>query len=97
MSQLKLTSCLAKWTLGAWGIQASQPLDRFHPSGWQIPATQLWAPIPGTCHTDESVQEDIKGTKREWGNAKHNRFKLLRSNAAAIKTAQEKDSTILAV
>ena len=50
MSQLKLTSCLAKWNLGVWGIQANQPLDRFHPSGWQIPPTQLWAPITGTCY-----------------------------------------------
>ena len=83
--------------LGAWGIQANQPLDRFRPSGWQIPATQLRVPIPGTCHTDESVQGDIKGTKGEWGNAKHNRLKVLHTNTAAIKTAQEKDSTIPAV
>ena len=37
----------------------------------------------------------MKGTKGEWGNAKHNRFKLLRTNTAAIITAQEKDSIIL--
>ena len=26
------------------------------PHGWQIPLTQPWAPIPGTCHTDETVE-----------------------------------------
>ena len=26
------------------------------PHGWQIPATKPWAPIPGTRHTDETVE-----------------------------------------
>ena len=35
---------------------ASQPLDRIQPHSWQIPTTQTWAPIPGTCHTEETVK-----------------------------------------
>ena len=26
------------------------------PHGWQIPPTQPWAPIPGTRHTDKTVE-----------------------------------------
>ena len=35
---------------------ASQPLARILPHGWQVPATQSWAPIPDTRHTDETVE-----------------------------------------
>ena len=37
--------------------QPCQPLHRILPHGWQIPAIiQPWAPIPGTRHTDETLE-----------------------------------------
>ena len=47
--------------MGAWDTQGlpswpASPLIENCPDGWQIPATQQWAPIPGTCHTDETVE-----------------------------------------
>ena len=33
----------------------ASPIE-YCPHGWQIPATQLWAPIPGTHHTEETLE-----------------------------------------
>ena len=40
------------------GFHCGQPAPRYKncPHGWQIPATQPWAPIPGTRHTDQTVE-----------------------------------------
>ena len=47
--------------VGAWDTQGlplwpSSPQIEHCPHGWQICAIQSWAPIPGTCHTDETVE-----------------------------------------
>ena len=48
-----LTAASLKWKVGAWSIQGlplcpASPQIEYSPHGWQIPATQPWAPIPGT-------------------------------------------------
>ena len=40
------------------------------PHSWQIPATQPWAPIPGTCHTDKTVEGRKIGMGGEGKDAK---------------------------
>ena len=52
---------MLKWKVGAWDTQRlplwpASPYIEYCPHCWQIPATQPWAPIPGTCHTDETVE-----------------------------------------
>ena len=62
----------------------------------KIPATQLWAPIPGTRHTDDSVEGERRGSDGVVGKRQNNRYKLLHANTAAMKAPKE-NSTILAV
>ena len=75
---------------------ASRPLDKIRPHGRLIPATQLWAPIPGTRHTDDSVEGERRGSDGVVGKRQNNRYKLLHANTAAMKAPKE-NSTILAV
>ena len=71
--------------------QPCQPLHRILPHGWQIPAIiQPWAPIPGTRHTDETLE----GRKiRDGGKGKMLKKPLHRP----LHKCSKKNSQILAV
>lgn len=96
----KLTSCLTKWKVGLVypmaSTLASRPLDKICPHGWLTPATQPWAPIPGTHHTDDSVGGERRGSGGVVGERQNNCYKLLHTNTAAMKAPKE-NSMILAV
>ena len=72
----KLTSCLTKWKVGLVypmaSTLASRPLDKICPHGRLIPATQPWAPIPGTHHTDDSVGGECRGSGGVVGKRQNN-------------------------
>ena len=96
----KLTSCLTKWKVGLVypmaSTLASRPLDKICPHRRLIPATQPWAPIPGTHHTDDSVGGERRGLGGVVGKRQNNRYKLLHTNTAATKAPKE-NSMILVV
>ena len=96
----KLTSCLTKWKVGLVypmaSTLASHPVDKIGPHGRQIPATQLWVPIPGTRNTDDSMGEERRGLGGVVGDCQNNCYQLLHANTATTKASKE-NSTILAV
>ena len=99
-STFKLTCYLTKWKVGLVypmaSTLASHPPDKICPHGRLIPTTQPWAPIPGTRHTDDSVEGERRGSDGVVGKCQNNRYKLLHTNTAATKPPEE-NSTILAV
>ena len=71
---IKSTRCLTKWKVGLVypmaSTLASHPLDKICPHGRQIPATQPWAPIPGTRHMMTQWEGNVEGRVGWWEKAK---------------------------
>ena len=81
-----LTAAWLKWMVGAWGIQGlplcpASPQIEYSPHGWQIPATQPWAPFQAPVNTVliRSVGWKIKNNGEGGGMLENNCSKLLRT------------------